>query len=98
MGRARTDPLAQFIDPVVADLTISESAARCLRVAASELWPAGAGPVWPQLENAGFGREEFLAFCDRFVIEVALPRFSADFARPGPIENALTALHPIWER
>lgn len=39
--------------------------------------------------GAEFGRDQFLAFCQRLVIELALPIASADLRHPEPLERTV---------
>lgn len=48
------------------------------------IWPDGEAPRWGPLGT--FTREKFIAFCERFVIELEGPGMSADIADPGAME------------
>lgn len=87
------DELAALLEPLTTAPTISGWASRLYRLPGERLWPAGGEFVWssvlPDIEDPDFSREQVLAFCERFVVELALPAASEELARPGPLEQAL---------
>lgn len=91
---AGDSPLAGRLEPVAATPTLAGWPARCFRLRGEAIWPTNGSPVWAPLttyalSGAEFGRGEFLAFCEHFVIELDLPVASADLTAPGPLERAL---------
>lgn len=88
------DGLGDLLEPIEAISTIERWPSRCFRLRGDRLWPVDAPPLWPQLvpysqAGAEFGRDQFLAFCERFVIELALPIASTDLRQPGALEQAV---------
>ncbi|WP_257460656.1 ATP-binding protein [Archangium lipolyticum] len=79
--------LLNVLEPSTAQPTLPRSDARLFQLRASELWPEGADPRWHLLANVA--RDEFLAFAERFVIELELPQSSSDLSAPGPLELQL---------
>ena len=70
---------------------------RTFRLDVNAVWPQGGQPVFTPLQKAPEGtrvlsREEFVRFCERFVIEVSLPPASLDLNAPGSLERLLLAL------
>jgi hypothetical protein len=57
------------------------------RIDAEAIWPAGGDQRWTQLNK--FTRDDFVAFCGRFVIELDAPAMSASLSEPGPLEMHL---------
>lgn len=53
-------------------------------------WPAEGEPIFAGLTNVT--RDEFVQFCERFVLEVGCPPQSGDLSNPGPLEQALFAI------
>lgn len=69
----------------------------CYRLNAKLIWPEKEPPVWTVLEpftktNAEFNRKDFIAFCDKFVIELDLPFASLDLTSPTEFERELLSL------
>ena len=90
----RDDALTDLLDPIEGSPTINSWPSRCFRLHGERLWPTEGPPLWKRLasdthDGSEFGRRQFLAFCQRFVIELALPRTSGDLRRPGPLERAV---------
>lgn len=88
------DPLTKLLEPVTAVPTLAGWPARYFRLRGDKVWPAGSAPAWGPLEayaapGGEFGRAEVLAFCERFLIELALPVASSELSAPGPLERAL---------
>lgn len=89
-----TDPLSQLLIPVPAEPTLIGWPAQHFRLDANRLWPVDGHPIWKPLEayvstDAEFGRPELVGFCERFIVELALPLASTELAAPGPLESAL---------
>lgn len=57
------------------------------RLDADAIWPREGPPRWRLLE--AFTRQEFAAFCDRFVLELDAPAMSTSLLAPGPLEARL---------
>ena len=87
------DGLTALLEPSAAVPTISGWPSKLYRISGERLWPAGGELVWssllPSIDDPDFSREHVLAFCERFVVELALPAASKELARPGPLEQAL---------
>ena len=91
---APDDNLADLLEPINAVPTIDHWPSKCFRLRGERLWPADGPPLWWPLmayvqAGAEFGRDHVLAFCQRFVIELALPIASRDLRNPGPLERAV---------
>ncbi len=88
------DDLCDLLAPIAAPPTFATWPAQFFRLRADTIWPDGSAPIWtPLLEfthaGAEFGRTEFVEFCERFVIELALPVSSTELTLPGPLERFL---------
>jgi hypothetical protein len=87
------DAIAALMEPLAASPTISGSVSQLYRIAGERLWPVGRELLWssllPSTCDPDFSRENVLAFCERFVIELVLPAASEELAVPGPLEQAL---------
>lgn len=88
------DELAGLLEPISAEPTIEHWSSKHYRLLGERIWPFGSNPVWSCLLPDGqpsteFGRDEFLAFCERFIIELSLPISSTVLNIPGPLELAL---------
>lgn len=87
------EPLLSVLEHVDAAPTIEGFQGPRFKLHAEQIWPVGTSPAWSWLggENQP-EREEFLRFCDRFIIELELPLSSESFFRPGPFEQVLLRL------
>ena len=56
----------------------------------ANIWPEESRPIWPHIES--FSRDDFVAFCNRFVIELNCPRTSGDLRNPADLDQALLSL------
>ena len=83
------DKFLSFIEPADVSSTVPGYPSRQFRFSGDSIWPENAKPVWRWLEDDSFNREDFLAFCERFVIELELPHASNKLFAPGPLEQAL---------
>jgi hypothetical protein len=84
------NPLSEMLEPLSGSLTVSGSESKQYRLRGESIWPETETSAWSWLGGAGRPtRVEFLAFCDRFVIELELPPASRSFALPGQLEQAL---------
>lgn len=87
------DPLADFLEPQIIEPTLSSWPSRGFRLNAAKIWPVASVPLWAPLQrsphSADFVRDDFIEFCDRFIIELELPVASRELAKPGPLERAL---------
>lgn len=88
------DPLTTLLVPVMVEPTLSGWSAHYFRLSGEAIWPVDEAPIWAPLTEyavpgAEFGRAEFLAFCERFIIELTLPVASTELTAPGPLERAL---------
>lgn len=57
------------------------------RLDAQQVWPAGQAPAWKPLQEAK--RQDFLAFCQRFVVETGCPVASGDLHAPSLLEQGI---------
>ncbi|MCT9825459.1 hypothetical protein [Pseudomonas veronii] len=67
------------------------------RIDSARIWPDAEGPklsvLCPSKEGpAPLTRDQVVAFCERFVIELALPSATLDLDSPGPLEDLLLDL------
>lgn len=62
---------------------------RTYRMRPEVIWPQGGIPTWKSLIQDDITRDDWLAFAERFVIELECPAMSGDFERPGPLESLL---------
>ena len=66
---------------------------KVLKIDLESIWPSVGSPIssWKRLRNkaSGINRVEFANFIDDLTIEVNLPKSSADFGNPGPLESLL---------
>ncbi|ECG8596201.1 ATP-binding protein [Salmonella enterica subsp. salamae] len=89
-------------DPVVELLIPANSAAGTFDGYSTELyyldpdrvWSKSSSPVFKPLVSIPGGeavpsRDDVIAFCERFIIEIAFPAASLDLEHPGPLENLL---------
>ncbi len=88
------DQLTEYLEPASAEPTIENWPSQCYRLRSDRIWPANGNPVWGPLlaatrTGAEIGRDAFLTFCDRFIIELSLPMASTSLTEPGPLERAL---------
>jgi len=60
-----------------------------------KIWPQNDIPHWKPLKNrSDFTREDFIEFCQKFLIELDLPHASTDLLSPSRVETELlTLLH-----
>ena len=94
---APQDSLTSCLVNVRALPTIVGTSPGFYRLRADVIWPEGAQPIWPALLlPATLGeelkREDFLQFCEKFLIELQLPLASTNLRTPGPLEVALLDL------
>ena len=75
-----------FTTPLIAPLLPCFATER-YKLIPEKIWPESAEPLWPHVDV--FGRDIFLAFCERFTIEINCPRSSGDLRIPGPLDNIL---------
>tara|TARA_R110001583_G_scaffold192551_1_gene359177 strand:+ start:2986 stop:9072 length:6087 start_codon:yes stop_codon:yes gene_type:complete len=85
---APDDQLSALLVPV-ADVgaTVASTASLTFRLDAEAIWPDSGEPLWSCLN--GITRAQFMSFCSRFILELALPAFSASLLDMQPIERAL---------
>jgi len=91
------DDLFNLLDDVTAEPTFDGTNVSFYKLKADQIWPAGGESLWPLLENysqpsAEFGRDDFIEFCDKFIIELQLPTASEDLLNPGPLESSVLYL------
>jgi hypothetical protein len=88
------DEIIPFLTEVNAPPTFVGSTPKCFRLNAARIWPQGEVPVWPVLNDPVaqglIDREVVNSFCDRFIVELQLPKMSSDLAQEGELESALS--------
>lgn len=94
---ASSDPLASLLLPSDATGTFDGFPTQRFRLDVDRIWPATGDPIFRPLQEAPDGttaltRYEVISFCERFVVEMALPLASLDLDEPGPLERLLLAL------
>lgn len=74
-----------------AERTFPTSAAACFTLNVDWFWPEGGQLRQEMLQDAfaEISRAEFVSALNRLVLELALPRMSANLRRPGPLERIL---------
>lgn len=81
------DDFTTYLRDVEADPTIPGTKTRTFRLNADAIWPTAESPKWPVA--ASLQRSDFVEFCERFVVELAMPQASLNLVAPGPLETAL---------
>ncbi|GAB3437258.1 ATP-binding protein [Massilia solisilvae] len=85
-----TDPIAQLLKTASATGTFEGYATGTFRLDPQAVWPREGPPIFAFLQSTqGLAREDVVRFCERFVIEVALPPASLDIDAPGSLEQLL---------
>ena len=104
---AASDPIAPLLLPVEVEGTFATYTTKTFRLDAARVWPEQGPPVFECLRHTQAGtrplaRDEVLRFCERFVVELALPPASLDLDVPGALErqllSALTEPHRVSRR
>jgi hypothetical protein len=87
------DPIASLLEVSDDPPTIPSWNSQRFRLSADRVWPSNDSPKWRCLVAAGdetsIQRDDFVAFCRRFVVELCLPPASETLLEPGPLERAL---------
>ena len=82
--------LLELLEPVPIPKTLGVFPSECYRLRSDVFWPNQQTPIWECIrKNADITREDFLRFCDRFIIELGLPSASLSILNPGPLEEIL---------
>lgn len=88
-----SDPLAALLIPAPdVEPTVMGTSSKTFRLDSISIWPDGGEPIWSCLKSNDHGmiaREQFIYFCSRFVLELAMPASSGSLLKPQPIERAL---------
>jgi len=92
-----TDALSALIEVSDAAGTFAGFTTKRYRIDSARVWPDAEGPkllvLCPSKEGpAPLTRDQVVAFCERFVIELALPSATLDLDSPGPLEGLLLDL------
>lgn len=88
-----TATLLSLLESVDAPRTIQGHQAALFKLRAETIWPQDSTPRWAWLgEDKELLRDQFIAFSERFIIELALPLSSETLREPGPLETALISL------
>lgn len=86
-----------WLEPAAVESSFWDFPTAIFRLKAEIIWPEEGEPIWEPLRSTvDITRNDFLAFCARFVLELECPQISNDFAHPGPFENQL--LRTLRER
>jgi len=91
------DDLFNLLDVVASEPTFDGTNVSFYKFKADQIWPIGGKPIWSVLENymqpdAEFVRDDFIEFCNKFIIELQLPTASKDLLNPGPLESSVLYL------
>jgi len=91
------DDLFHLLDAVASEPTFDGTNVSFYKFKADQIWPIGGNPIWSVLENymqpdAEFVRDDFIEFCNKFIIELQLPTASKDLLNPGPLESSVLYL------
>lgn len=92
-----TDALSALFELSDAAGTFAGFTTTRYRIDSARIWPDSEGPklsvLCPSKEgSAPLTRDQVVAFCERFVIELALPSAKLDLDSPGPLEGLLLDL------
>ena len=83
------DEALAWLEPAAIESSFGDFPTATFRLKAEIIWPEEGEPIWQPLRSVDITRDDFLAFCARFVLELECPQISNDFVRPGPLENLL---------
>ncbi|MGC3836112.1 hypothetical protein ACPSKX_18725 [Moritella viscosa] len=91
------DDLLGLLETVSAEPTFEGTRVSHYKLKSDLIWPSDCNPIWPVLEgfmqqSSEFQRSDFVAFCDKFIIELQLPSASTDLLNPGPLESSVLDL------
>ena len=87
------DELHKYIKPTDDSYTLPISDVHLYKLEAELIWPKNKEPVWKQLRIADdISRNDFLAFCEIFILELCIPNVSLDLNNPGQIEKLILTL------
>ncbi len=91
------DALSALFEVSEAAGTFAGFTTKRYRIDSARIWPDAEGPrlsvLCPSKEGpAPLTRDQVVAFCERFVIELALPSATLDLDSPGPLEDLLLDL------
>jgi hypothetical protein len=91
------DDLTRYLVAAQGEATFEGSTPQFFRLVADAIWPLGELPAWHILSPAAgapaeFDRQQLVAFCDRFLIELDLPLASQSLIAAGPFEKHLLDL------
>lgn len=89
-----SDELINLIEPIITEPTFDGTIVKSFKLNADKIWPLGEEPIWTPLHRSidtavEFDRNDFVVFCDKFIIELNLPLASTNLLHPGPLENAV---------
>ena len=88
-----TDELYRYIKPIDDSYTLPINDIHLYKLKAELIWPKNKEPVWKQLRVADdISRDDFLAFCEIFILELCIPNVSLDLNNPGQIEKVILNL------
>lgn len=88
------DPIIELLMPATCAGTFDGYSTKLFYLDPEKVWPANSSPVFkalvaPSGEDAKWSRDDVVAFCERFFIEIAFPAASLDLELPGQLENLL---------
>jgi hypothetical protein len=86
-----------WLELAAVESSFGDSPTAAFRLKGEIIWPEEGEPIWEPLCSAvDITRDDFLAFCAHFVLQLACPQISGDIAHPGRLENLL--LRTLRER
>ena len=87
------DDLSNYILAIDAIPTLPISNVHLYKLNANSIWPKSQKPIWKQLcVNTDITRDDFLKFCEVFILELCIPNVSLDLNNPNQVENAILSL------
>lgn len=89
-----SDDLTSVLEAVDVEPTFESTNVSCFKLNSELIWPSNSNPIWTVLDEftkptAEFSRNDFVDFCEKFVIELQLPVASTDLLAPGPLEASV---------
>ena len=87
-----SDELANLLKPSAAPPTFANFPTKLYQLNSELIWSDANPAIWKRLKKSGITRNDFLAFVERFVIELEFPQASTDVMIPGALETLLLEL------
>jgi thymidylate kinase len=83
------DDLTSLIEEITVDGSFTGIPTKKYRLKIEEIWPAGKSPIWANLSNSNFNRDDLSKFLENLIIECEIPQPSLDLSNPGALEELL---------